>query len=436
MRFIIEGLDRLRGQIDSKLIEEIGRVKATDFTRKRKMGIRELIYYNINKKGLCTNMEANNFFEKTNQDKSITAQAVFDQRMKLNPEVFTALNDEYLGCFYKGHQEEVKLYKGYVVKAIDGSDLEIPNTRKALEEYGEAKNHKGGVARAVISASYDLLNHYIIDGIIDRFRTGEIEMAMRHIQRAERITKPYESIYTMDRNYVSVGFMSYMEEEKVKFLCRLKAGSHYKEETRAMKTEDEIVILKHSGHRQERSRYKNDELYRAVKSKEYSRVRIIKYPLITGETEYLITNLEEFTYNEIVELYRLRWGIETLYHSLKQKLQIEKFTSSMPRIIEQDFLSSVLVYNITQAVRNDAEQKIDQKAYKHEMKINENMAIGFLKNDLIHVLLEQDESRRMELFDKLTSKILRFKVPIRKHRRFPIMFKADNNNSINKLKAF
>ncbi len=45
----------------------------------------------------------------------------------------------------------------------------------------------------------------------------------------------------------------------------------------------------------------------------------------------------EFTYNDIVELYGKRWGIETLYYSLKWKLKIEKFTSSFKHIIEQDF---------------------------------------------------------------------------------------------------
>ena len=58
--------------------------------------------------------------------------------------------------------------------------------------------------------------------------------------------------------------------------------------------------------------------------------------LKTGDEEYLITNLKELSYEEIFKIYGKRWNIETLYNSLKNKLQIEKFTSSKEEIIKQD----------------------------------------------------------------------------------------------------
>lgn len=436
MSFGIEGIEILRNKISDKSTEEIGRKNPNDFTRKRKMGMRDLIYYHLNKKGLCTNMETNNFYEKIRKDISISSQSLFDRRLKLDPKVFQALNDTYLSAFYSDYPEEVKTYKGYILKAIDGSDIEIPNTKMSIEKYGKAVNHKGGVARAVISASYDLLNHYVIDGVIDRFRTGEIEIAMRHIERAENITAPYNSIYIMDRNYVSIGFMTYMNQKNIKYLCRLKANSHYMEETGNMKTNDEIIEIKHAKHRRQRRRFANEELFQAAKRNKFTRARVIKFPLKTGEIEYLITNIEDFTYEEITELYATRWGIETLYYSLKYKLQIEKFTSSFPQIIEQDFLSSILVHNIVQTTKNEAEQLIKQNIYKHEMRINENMAIGIFKNELIFIMLENDELERLNLYDKLISKIFKFKIPVRKNRAFPVKFKRENKNSFNKLKSF
>ena len=70
------------------------------------------------------------------------------------------------------------------------------------------------------------------------------------------------------------------------------------------------------------------------------------------------------------------------------------------------------------------------------MKINENMAIGFLKNDLILIMLESDDSKRLRLYDKMIAKIFKFKIPVRKDRVFEIKFKRDNKNSFNKLKSF
>jgi hypothetical protein len=436
MGFGIEGLELLRDKIANDSILEIARLNPKDFTRLRKMGAREIIYYCLNKKGLCTNMETNNYFSKIKKDTSISAQSLFDQRMKLSPLVFKDLNEKYLSAFYSGYPDEVKLFKGYVLLAIDGSDIEIPNTRACINNYGLAGNSKSGVARASISICYDLLNHYILDGVVCKFRTSEIGMAMKHIDRGENIEGSNDQIYIMDRNYVSLGFMQYFEQKGLKFLCRLKANSHYMAETTRMSTCDEIIEIKHTKHRLQRSRFPNEELFQATKSKPHTRVRVVKHPLRSGETEYLITNIKDFSYGDITELYSTRWGIETAYFSLKQKFQIEKFTSSIPQLIEQDFFSSVLAYNIVQSAKNKAEQAIVQTGYKHEMKINESIAIGFVKNELILIMIEDDATTRLQMYDRMVENIGKHKVPIRKGRNFPVKFKRDNKNSINKLRSY
>lgn len=51
----------------------------------------------------------------------------------------------------------------------------------------------------------------------------------------------------------------------------------------------------------------NDQNLRNIAKKEKSTsARIIKYVLNTGEIEYLITNIEELEYEEIVEIYNKR----------------------------------------------------------------------------------------------------------------------------------
>lgn len=146
--------------------------------------------------------------------------------------------------------------------------------------------------------------------------------------------------------------------------------------------------------------------------------------------------MENFDYNDIVEIYKKRWGIETMYYSLKSKLQIEKFTSSNKMIIEQDLYSGTLVYNMVQTMKNEAEDEIQQNKYKHEMKVNENIAIGLFKNEMIYIMLEEDDEKRIERYDKLSRKILKYKIPIRKDRQYKIQRRLDNENSYNKLKSF
>jgi hypothetical protein len=60
-------------------------------------------------------------------------------------------------------------------------------------------------------------------------------------------------------------------------------------------------------------------------------VRLLHIPLSTGELEILITNISEteIEYDAFKELYHKRWGIETKYRELKQKLETENFSGRL-----------------------------------------------------------------------------------------------------------
>ena len=436
IKYGYKGLNRIRSRIHSKELKEKGRKSITDFTRKRKMDFERLIHYILNKKGLSTNMEICNFFDKIDEETDMSAQALLDQRLKLKPEIFVDLNEDYLKGFYNEYRKtDVKNYKGYILKAIDGTDFEIPNTEKSKDTFGRVKTKSGeSIPRTSVSMSYDVLNGYIIDVIPEKYRSNEIYMAKQHMKKDQEITEDYESIYIMDRNYVSLDFISFLQKNGINFLARLNLG-YYVKETTNMKTKDEIIEIERTKERMKRKYFENEET-REYAKKNKIEVRILKYVLKTGEEEYLITNLKKLSYEEIFEIYGKRWNIETLYNSLKNKLQIEKFTSSKEEIIKQDIYASTLVYNMIQTMKNEAQEDIEQKKYKHEMKINENISIGLFKNEMIYIMLEDDDKKRLKRYDKLCKKILKYKIPIRKDRQYKIQWRPDNQNSYNKLKSF
>lgn len=68
--------------------------------------------------------------------------------------------------------------------------------------------------------------------------------------------------------------------------------------------------------------------YLIIRDKDKSKT--CKNILSSGEIEILITNLskEEILSEEMNELYKLRWQIETNYQVLKESLKIEFITSS------------------------------------------------------------------------------------------------------------
>lgn len=438
VKFSYDGINNIKEMINTNELKELGKLTKTSFTRERKMGFTKLINYILNKKGLSTNMEINNFYNKINEDNTISSQSLLDQRLKLNPEVFIYLNNNYLKLFYNEHKDEVKTYKNYILKAIDGSDFEIPNTKESKKVYGTIINNKeDSIPRATVSTSYDLLNKYVVEGFISQYRTGEVKSALEHIKNDKNITTNYNSIYIMDRGYVSIELMLYCIMNNIKFLIRLD-GTAYKNERSGITTNDEYIDLKYTRGRIKKRYIKDETMRLYAKEIKSSKLRVVTYVLNTGEIEQLITNLEYdyFSYDDIVELYKKRWGIETLYYSLKSKLEIEKFTSSFKILIEQDFFSSVLVFNMIQSMMKEAEEKIEKNKYKHEMTINENMAIGLFKNEMIYIMLEDDKNKRLELYDRLINKISKYKIPIRKDRKYKINFRTNNKHSFNKLKSF
>ena len=98
----------------------------------------------------------------------------------------------------------------------------------------------------------------------------------------------------------------------------------------------------------------------------------------------------------------------------KRKFKIETITSSNEVIIEQDIYSQMLVYNLIQAFKQDAEKNIEQSKYKNEMKINMNMAVGFVKKALLKIILEPNDKQRDKLFELLEQKIEKYLIPIKK----------------------
>jgi IS4 transposase len=73
--------------------------------------------------------------------------------------------------------------------------------------------------------------------------------------------------------------------------------------------------------------------------KDGPRVRAVQIALKSGEIETLITNLgeEELDYEGCAEFYHRRWGIETTYKTVKQKLELENFSGRLADNIKQDF---------------------------------------------------------------------------------------------------
>lgn len=426
----------IKNKIQDKITKETYRNNDKYFIRNRKMNFEKVILYGLNKRGLTSKMEIEDFTELINMT-DISSPAVLKQRLKLNGKIYLDMMQENLKGFYEEFKDEVKLFNGYILSAIDGSDFEIPNTKLTREKYNELHQEET-VSRATISNMFDVLNHYVMDTVIDKYDASERQMAQKNYNNVKKLELPYPIIRTMDRGYGSLVDMYYSNKNNDKYVVRLKK-SDFKKQIQNMESNDEIINIEYQ---YDRIRYYKDEypeFYKIMEeTKENIKLRIVILDSKNGEKVILATNLskEDFDYEKMVELYRLRWEIELNYHILKESLKIETITSSNDIIIYQDIYSQMLVYNLIQTFKQDAEKNIDQSKYKNEMKINMNMATGFVKKALVKIILEKNINKQNRMFELLEQKIEKYLIPIKKDRHYPRNKNKKNKYSINKRKSF
>ena len=253
-------------------------------------------------------MELYDYIKEFNLEE-VSSPALLKQREKLDEKVFKELSKESLIDFYSKFKNEVKTIKNYLLFAIDGSTCEIPNRPETRERYQSINSTDDArVARIKLSNCYDVLNKYVIDTEIEEYNHQELELALRHINNTKYIKEYNPIINVMDRGYFSIPQLYYLLKQKENFVIRLNKQLLKKEQSK-MTSDDEFVEIEYEYNRVRNFKDKYDEVYNYYESGKTISIRIVNVTLETGEVETLLTNLlkEEFTTENLKEIYRLRW---------------------------------------------------------------------------------------------------------------------------------
>lgn len=401
-------------------VEKCKIIKKSHFTRKRKMPLYNLLLSILFRKGRTLYMELKEFKKKFGMKVSISKAGYLKQRFKLNPQVFKTLAIYHAKQFYLD-RESVKLWKGHLILAVDGTSLNVPLTRKNVDTYGNASKH-GQKERPQIGLSclYDVINRMIIDMNIGNCKLNERKEAIGHINKVKEVIEENKSIFLFDRGYPSGEFFLDLMERNTQFLIRLGSSS-FKKEQKTMTSNDCIVNIIFDKTRC--SACKKESSSKRLKEAGGITLRFVHIKLSDNNSEYLATNLpiDEFNTEEIFQMYHMRWGIETAFDDLKNKLQIENFTGETPIIMEQDIYATIYLSNIMNDIIQDASAVLvstNHYQYKHEMQINKAIAIGTMKEELFNLILEPNVIKKEKLMDFIIDEINKNLLPVRKNRIF------------------
>ena len=114
--------------------------------------------------------------------------------------------------------------------------------------------------------------------------------------------------------------------------------------------------------------------------------RIVRFKISEESTETLITNLtaKDFSAEELKQLYRMRWGIETSFRQLKYTVGLSLFQSKKVESITQEIFARLTMYNFCELITSHV--VIQKKRGKHVYQTNFTAAVHicrqFLRGDV------------------------------------------------------
>lgn len=331
-----------------------------------------------------------------------SASAYSQARYKLKHTAFIELNRqavvETVYC-----DDDYRRFWGFRVLAVDGSKIALPDTKDVRNEFGviaytdgQSSEVIGEKPWALASVLYDVLNRVALDATLGKARDYEVDRAAEHLAWTRE-----GDLLVMDRNYPSYRMLAECTKAGREFAVRCSAASFA--QARRM--------LKGEGPDSQRVRLEpcagQAADIRARTLPMSLEVRLVRVLLPTGAYEVLVTSLlDEASYPTagFLELYHLRWGVETFYGVIKTRLGLENFSGTGAEAVRQDFHATVYLTGLESILTADAQAQLDARDGRHPQQVNRAVSFNAIKNQALDLLLGELETA--ELLERLTALFL------------------------------
>ena len=400
--------------------------QAGDFSRKRKISFSDAILSTICMQRSSSNSEILKYFDF--QPDSPTHSALIQQRNKLNLQAF----EQLFYRFTDSLSPDLTL-KGYRLLAVDGSDIYIPRNPKDTDTYRITDSYGKGFNMLHLNAAYDLMSNLYTDIIIQS--VNHINEYLALCDMIDRFAESYpkeKALFIADRGYVSMNVFAHAIENNAFFLVR---GREPRERS-LLSTIDlpdspefDIEFERWLTRRNTKTVKAEPNVYKTIANRifdylepqsrkiYYISFRIIKLQLPNGTEEYIFTNLpkEDFTIDEIRDLYNKRWGIETSFPDVKYAAGMLFFHSRKKELVLQEIYSKLILYNFSEAITGGI--VLQKKDRKYSYSINFALAISIC----VELLKRCQHGIGLPGLEKLLERQL---IPIRPGRSSPRYLRA------------
>ena len=347
-------------QLTSYVFMVAHRTSAAHFTRECKMGLDfknvMMILLRMVKKSAKVEL-MDTYYSMDKQASSPSRQAFREAREKISHLAIKDLFDK--SCELVVDMDSPKQHLGYRLFAIDGTTFVVgdSNNEELVKHFGESSSVKDK-AMCRLSCVVDVLDDTIVDAHPAPFNQGERVLAVKQVQK---LGGTADALFLFDRGYWSESLVQVIVNNNQKFLMRLQSNN------------PKTGITDEGGN--------------------FVGLRRYSFILPSGTKEILITNIseDEMSDNGLATLYAKRWGIETKYLELKDRLQIDKFSGQSVNIILQDIFATLYISNLVSFIADTANETIKAKTSgkdnKYQQKVNKSVSIAALRTRFIDICL-------------------------------------------------
>ncbi len=305
---------------------------------------------------------------------SVSAAAFTKARKKLKHTAFIALNRETVVATTYAYDH--KRFHGHRVLAVDGSKIILPNTEAMRGAFGETAIKHNGIEGTYVcglaSVLYDVLNGVALDARLargDAYEVAEAEGHLPHVANGD--------VLVLDRGYCAYRMLASIAQTKADFVvrCHTQSFAPAQQLFSGNGSDDRTVTIYPSAPC--RKKYGDAPYPKRL------RVRFVRVTLDTGEIEVVATSLlDTARYPTALfrELYWKRWGIETFYGTVKNRLVLENFTGTSVESVLQDFHATIFLSGLESALTDDIDDTLAQKETRHVQQVNKAVSMHAIKD--------------------------------------------------------
>ena len=244
--------------------------------------------------------------------------------------------------------------QGRPVKVVDGSSVQLPDTRANQKAYPQPSGQKPGCGFPVMKLAvlFSLASGALLDVVLGNLHSHDLRLLRQLWEQLKA-----GDILLGDRAYGDYVTLAGLPQQGVDVVARLHQNRKVAFRKARKLGHDDGVFVWHKGGQQ--SSILTSKQWAALPAE--IEVRIVRFTAVCrgfrSQRIMLVTTLldaEKYPVAELIALYARRWRLELCLRDVKTTLGLEKLRCQSPAMVRKELLAGLIAHNLIRCVMAEA----------------------------------------------------------------------------------